>query len=379
MYHLKQPISFLILLIGFSFISCKQKEGSIDEKKGLKTVFADDFLIGAAINADQIMEKDTNALSLLPSEFNSITPENIMKCEIVHPEWDKYNFDLADKIVALGDKNDMFTVGHTLVWHSQLSPFVTKIKSKDSLTMFLENHINTIASRYDGKIEAWDVVNEALNEDGTMRKTIFLDLLGDDFVTNAFRLAQKATPNSELYYNDYNIEQPKKRAGAIELIKKIQAAGVRIDGVGIQGHWSIKGLPLEDIEQSILEYAALGIKVMFTEVDITVLPNPWDLQGADVNQNFEGSPMMNPYPELLPDSIQVALADEYGKLFNLFLKHKDKISRVTFWGISDANSWLNGWPIKGRTNYPLLFDRNYLPKPAYDKVVSTKRANVQGS
>jgi endo-1,4-beta-xylanase len=379
MYHLKQPITFLILLIGFSFISCKQKEDTIDEKKGLKTVFADDFLIGAAINAGQIMEKDTNSLSLLPSEFNSITPENIMKCEIIHPEWDKYNFDLADKIVALGDKNDMFTVGHTLVWHSQLSPFVTKIKSKDSLTMFLENHINTIASRYDGKIEAWDVVNEALNEDGTMRKTIFLDLLGDDFVTNAFSLAQKATPNSELYYNDYNIEQPKKRAGAIELIKKIQAAGVRIDGVGIQGHWSIKGLPLEDIEQSILEYSALGIKVMFTEVDITVLPNPWDLQGADVNQNFEGSPMMNPYPESLPDSVQVALTDEYGKLFNLFLKHKDKISRVTFWGISDANSWLNGWPIKGRTNYPLLFDRNYLPKPAYDKVVSTKGANVQGS
>jgi endo-1,4-beta-xylanase len=379
MYHLKQPITFLILLIGFTFTSCKEKESSIDEKKGLKTVFADDFLIGAAINADQIMEKDTNALSLLPSEFNSITPENIMKCEIIHPEWDKYNFDLADKIVALGDKNDMFTVGHTLVWHSQLSPFVTKIKSKDSLTMFLENHINTIASRYDGKIEAWDVVNEALNEDGTMRKSIFLDLLGDDFVTEAFRLAQKATPNSELYYNDYNIEQPKKRAGAIELIKKIQAAGVRIDGVGIQGHWSIKGLPLEDIEQSILEYSALGIKVMFTEVDITVLPNPWDLQGADVNQNFEGSPMMNPYPETLPDSVQVALADEYGKLFNLFLKHKDKISRVTFWGISDANSWLNGWPIKGRTNYPLLFDRNYLPKPAYDKVVSTKGANVQGS
>lgn len=379
MYHLKQPITFLVLLIGISFTACKQKESNINEKKGLKTVFADDFLIGAAINADQIMEKDTNALSLLPSEFNSITPENIMKCEIIHPEWDKYNFDLADKIVALGDKNDMFTVGHTLIWHSQLSPFVSKIKSKDSLTMFLENHINTIASRYDGKIEAWDVVNEALNEDGTMRKSIFLDLLGDDFVTEAFRLAQKATPNSELYYNDYNIEQPKKRAGAIELIKKIQAAGVRIDGVGIQGHWSIKGLPLEDIEQSILEYSALGIKVMFTEVDITVLPNPWDLQGADVNQNFEGSPMMNPYPESLPDSVQVALADEYEKLFNLFLKHKDKISRVTFWGISDSNSWLNGWPIKGRTNYPLLFDRNYLPKPAYDKVVSTKGANVQGS
>lgn len=379
MYHIKQPIAYLILLVGMSFITCKQKEVAMNEKQGLKNVFADDFLIGAAINANQILEKDAKALPLLPQEFNSITPENIMKCEIIHPEWDKYNFDLADKIVALGDKNDMFTVGHTLVWHSQLSPFVNKIKSKDSLALFLENHINTIASRYDGKIDAWDVVNEALNEDGTMRKSIFLNLLGDDFVTEAFRLAQKATPNSELYYNDYNIEQPKKRAGAISLIKKIQAAGVRIDGVGIQGHWSIKGLPLEDIEQSILEYSALGIKVMFTEVDITVLPNPWDLKGADVNQNFEESPMMNPYPDALPDSVQVDLADEYGKLFNLFLKHKDKISRVTFWGVSDANSWLNGWPIRGRTNYPLLFDRNYLPKPAYDKVVSMKKVKVQGS
>jgi endo-1,4-beta-xylanase len=379
MLRIKQPIAFLIILLELSFVACKQKEVNQNEIKGLKNVFADDFLIGAAINAEQILEKDVKALPLLPQEFNSITPENIMKCEIIHPEWDKFNFELADKIVAFGDKNNMFTVGHTLVWHSQLSPFVTKIKTKDSLSMFLENHINTIATRYDGKIEAWDVVNEALNEDGSMRKSIFLDLLGDDFVTEAFRLAQKATPNSELYYNDYNIEQPKKRAGAIALIKKIQAAGVRIDGVGIQGHWSIKGLPLEDIEQSILEYSALGIKVMFTEVDITVLPNPWDLQGADVNQNFEGNPMMNPYPEFLPDSVQVALADEYGKLFNLFLKHKDKISRVTFWGISDANSWLNGWPIRGRTNYPLLFDRNYLSKPAYDKVVSTKGAKVQGS
>lgn len=376
MRKFKQPIAYCGIFLLLIVFSCKvQNEPSVKESKnkGLGLHYADDFLIGAAINSSQISETDMQAKILLTKEFNSITPENIMKCEIIHPEWDKYNFDLADKFVELGEKYDMFSVGHTLIWHSQLSPFVRKIKNRDSLQLFMETHIEKIASRYDGKIDAWDVVNEALNEDGTMRKSIFLDLLGDDFVTEAFRLAQKATPNSELYYNDYNIEQPKKRAGAIELIKKIQAAGVRIDGVGIQGHWSIKGLPMEDIEQSILDYAALGIKVMFTEVDITVLPNPWDLQGADVNQNFEGSPMMNPYPESLPDSVQVALADEYEKLFKLFLKHKDKISRVTFWGISDANSWLNGWPIKGRTNYPLLFDRNYEPKLAYKKLALLKQ------
>jgi len=375
MRKFKQPIAYCGIFLLLIAVSCKvQNERSVKENKskGLGTHYTNDFLIGAAINSAQILETDVQAKTLLPREFNSITPENIMKCENIHPEWDKYNFELADKFVDLGKKHDMFLVGHTLVWHSQLSPFVRKIKNRDSLQLFMETHIQNIAGRYDGKIDGWDVVNEALNEDGTMRKSIFLNLLGDNFVTEAFRLAQKASPNAELYYNDYNIEQPKKRAGAIELIKKIQAAGVRIDGVGIQGHWSIKGLPMEDIEQSILDYAALGIKVMFTEVDITVLPNPWDLQGADVNQNFEGSPMMNPYPGSLPDSVQVALANEYEKLFKLFLKHKDKISRVTFWGISDANSWLNGWPIRNRTNYPLLFDRNYKPKLAYQKVVALK-------
>lgn len=374
MNNVKQPIALIFLIVIISAFGCKPKEVEVTST-GLKSVFANDFLIGAAINTNQLLEKDSNAIALLPSEFNSITPENIMKCEIIHPEWDKYNFELADKIVALGQKHKMFTVGHTLVWHSQLSPFVKNIKSKDSLALFLAQHIETIASRYDGKINAWDVINEALEEDGTFRKSIFLELLGEDYLVEAFRLAQKASPNSELYYNDYNIEQPKKRAGAIKIIKKIQEAGVRIDGVGIQGHWSINGLPLEDIEQSILEYSALGVQVMFTEVDITVLPNPWDLRGADVNQNFPGSPYMNPYPSGLPDSTQQKLADEYENLFKLFLKHKDKISRVTFWGISDANSWLNGWPIRDRTNYPLLFDRQYQPKPAYHRVTALGKVN----
>lgn len=373
MYRTSSNIFCYLLLIILGISSCKNQENKIEVVKvssGLKDIYKDHFYIGAAINANQISEKDSNALKLLPIEFNSITPENIMKCEIIHPEWNKYSFELSDKFVELAKKNNFYAVGHTLIWHSQLSPFVNNIKDKDSLKMFMENHITTIAGRYDGKLSGWDVVNEALEDDGTMRKSIFQKLLGDDYVIEAFKLAQKASPKSELYYNDYNIEQPKKRAGAIELIKKIKAAGVRIDGVGIQGHWSINGLPIDEIEQSIKEYSALGLKVMFTEVDITALPNPWDLQGADVNQNFEGSPFMNPYPDGLPDSMQIKLANEYEKLFKLFIKYKDNVSRVTFWGVSDGNSWLNGWPIKNRTNYPLLFDRNYKPKLAYEKVAS---------
>ena len=244
------------------------------------------------------------------------------------------------------------------------------------LKPFLIDHITTIASRYDGKMFSWDVVNEALNEDGTMRKSIFLDKLGDDFVTEAFRIAQKAAPNTELYYNDYNIEQPKKRAGTIAIIKKIQAAGVRIDGVGIQGHWHVNKIPLKDIEESILEFSALGIKVMFTELDIEVLQR--NFQGADVSQRVASNPALNPYVNGLPDSVQVQLANDYESLFKLFLKHKDKVTRVTFWGVADGNSWLNGWPVRGRTNYPLLFDRQYKPKPAYYKVIALKTNTGSG-
>ena len=292
-----------------------------------------------------------------------------MKCEVIHPEWNVYHFDLADQFVAYGRKHHMFIVGHTLIWHSQLSPFVKNIQSRDSLLQFMTNHINTVAGRYDGKINSWDVVNEALNEDGTLRNSIFLEKLGEDYIRIAFELAARAAPGAELYYNDYNIEQPLKRAGVIAMVKKLKASGTRIDGIGIQGHWSIKGPSLVDIENSILEYSALGLKVSFTELDLTCLPNPWDLTGADVNQNYENSPFMNPYPHGLPDSLQIKLANCYEGLFKLFIKHKDKIERVTFWGVNDGQSWLNNWPIKGRTNYPLLFDRNYKPKPAFEKVI----------
>ena len=360
-------ISFYVLMT-----SCTGSKKSLSDFSSLKDLYKSDFLVGTAMNAEQIEEKEPKAAALIPAEFNSITAENIMKCEVIHPGWDRYNFDQADKFVAYGKRNHMFIIGHNLIWHSQLAPFVSEIKSSDSLMLFMTNHINAVAGRYAGKVNGWDVVNEALNEDGSMRNSIFLEKLGEDYVTKAFELAAKAAPNTELYYNDYNIEQPQKRAGAIKLIKKIQAAGVRIDGVGIQGHWSINKLPLDDLEKSIKEFAELGLKVMITELDVTVLPNPWDLKGADVNQNFEGNPAMNPYPSNISDSADTKLALYYESLFKLFLKYDDNISRVTFWGVNDGQSWLNNWPIKNRTNYPLLFDKNFNKKSAYKKVAALK-------
>lgn len=365
--------------IGLLAASCtsSKKAGHSGDSPSLKEVFKKDFVMGTAVNTGQIEEKDPAAAALIEAQFNGLTPENIMKCEIIHPEWDRYDFTLADKLVDYGKKINAPVYGHTLIWHSQLSPFIRKIQSTDSFRTFFTNHITTIAARYDGKLKSWDVVNEALNEDGTLRKSVFLEKLGEDYIVEAFRLAQKAAPNTELYYNDYNIEQPKKRAGAIAIIKKIQAAGVRIDGVGIQGHWRSYKVPMKDIEESIKEFAALGIKVHFTELDLGVLPNPWDNDAADVNMKAEYSAKMNPYAAGLPDSVSTQLAQSYADLFRFFLKYKKEIARITFWGVNDGQSWLNGWPIRGRTNYPLLFDRNNKPKDAFYKVIETKANPVK--
>ena len=366
-------IKKLPLILSFSAILFAGS--AVAQTQSLKEAFKKDFLIGTAMNSWQIEVKDTAADRIIKQQFNAVTPENCMKAEEIQPGWDTYNFDMADKLVAFAKENNIKVNAHNLIWHSQLPPFMHHMQSADSVKQYFVNHITKVAGRYDGKVYSWDVVNEALNEDGTLRKDIFLDKLGDDYIVEAFRLAEKAAPHTKLYYNDYNIEQPKKRAGAIALIKKIKAAGVRIDGVGIQGHWKSGDVPMKDIEESIKEFSALGVEVMFTELDLSVLPNPWDKTTADVSATTQGSAKMNPYTNGLPDSAQQLLAKSYADLFTLFMKYKKDISRVTFWGVNDGESWLNGFPIRGRTNYPLLFDRNFKPKPAFYSVIATAKNN----
>ncbi|MCL5129997.1 endo-1,4-beta-xylanase [Algibacter sp. L4_22] len=371
----KQYLILFVLLL--TLFNCKNdpiKENSVS----LKQAFQNDFFIGAAINKDQIEGTDTLAVNLLKKEFNALTPENEMKWEQIHPKKDSFYFDVADKYVDLGEKMNAHIVGHTLVWHSQLAPWMQEIEDSTVMANQVKHHINTIVTKYKGRINSWDVVNEALNEDGTLRQSIFYNVLGENYIEQAFKAASIADPEAELIYNDYNMWKPAKRAGAIKLVKQIQAKGIRIDGIGMQAHWSLNGPSLEDIENSIIEYSKLGVKVMITELDVTALPNPWDLEGAEVSQNYDelvGDKTMDPYQKALPDSIQVKLANRYEAIFKLFLKHKDKIGRVTFWGVTDKQSWLNNWPIKGRTNYPLLFDRNFSTKKAYDSVIALKQNN----
>ena len=355
----------------------------------LKETFRNDFLIGTAINVPQIEGTDTSGDSLIDEQFNAVTPENVMKAAWIHPARNTYRFDLADKLVAFAEKNNIRINAHTLIWHSQLPRFIRNCHDADSIKEYFENHITTVAGRYDGKVYSWDVVNEALNEDGTLRNSIFLQKLGPGYIVDAFRLAQKAAPNTQLYYNDYNIESPKKRAGAIAIVKAIRAAGVRIDAIGIQGHWHLGKVPFQDIAASIDAFSQLGIKVNITELDISVLPNPLRGNTADVNimlpdggrpnagSRNTGDPRTgdaNPWPNGLPDSVEAQLASDYSALFKLFLQHRQQIGRITFWGVGDGVSWLNDWPVRGRSNYPLLFDRNYAPKKAFYSVIDAADA-----
>lgn len=339
----------------------------------LKEVFKKDFLIGAALSSMQIYEKDAGSVKLIPQQFNAVTAENVMKAAEIHPQWNVYQFEMADKLMDYAARYRMKVNGHTLVWHSQLPVFVQHMRDADSVMRFFVDHINTVVGRYKGRIYSWDVVNEALEEDGTLRRSIFLETLGEDYIVNAFRLAQKADPKAKLYYNDYNIEQPLKRAGVIALVKKIKAAGVRIDGIGIQGHWPYDAVPLQYIEESIQAFSSLGLETMITELDLSVLPGPWESNEADINKTARWNERMNPWPDALPDTVAQIQAKAYASLFTLLLKYNQQVSRITFWGVNDGQSWLNDWPIKGRTNYPLLFDRNSLPKHAFYSVIEIKR------
>jgi endo-1,4-beta-xylanase len=362
--------SFILLT---SLVSCSNtKDKKPVEVPSLKDAFEKDFYIGAALNGRIIDQRDSASLDLVQREFNSITAENIMKSSIIHPQRDSFNFEMADKFVALGKNNGMHIHGHTLVWHSQLSPWFATMEDSLEFKDATEKHIKDLALHFKGVVDSWDVVNEALNEDGSLRNSIFLKNMGEEYLPLAFKWTSEVDPNAKLYYNDYNMTNPEKRQGAIRMIKKIKEQGIKVDGVGMQGHWHLDYPSLQEIEESILEYSKLGVQVAITELDISVLPNPWDMEGAEISQNFENSEEMNPYTEGLPDSIQTKLANRYKDIFNLFLKHSDKISRVTFWGVSDGQSWLNGFPIRGRTNYPLLFDRELKPKSAYYNIIALK-------
>lgn len=346
----------------------------------LKDVFKDDFHIGVALSLDQITGQEPDTLSVVEKHFSSITPENILKWEEVHPAPGQYNFEAADRFVALGEKHKMFIVGHTLVWFHQTPGWVFqdeagKPLSREALLERMRDHILTVMGRYRGRIHAWDVVNEAVTADGQLRKSKWLEIIGEDYLLKAFEYARQADPDARLYYNDYDNEKPPQTAGVVRLIRNLQSHGVRVDGVGIQGHWFLDCPRIEEIENAMLALSQLGVKLMITELDVSVLPYyPVDSKATDLSAfDPEAQKQHNPYSEAVPASVQSALANRYAELFSLFRKHRGKLSRVTFWAVHDGQSWRNYLPIRGRTDHPMLFDRLCRPKPAFDAVVGAVR------
>lgn len=343
----------------------------------LKDAYKGDFVIGVAMDARQITGEDQAGDALIEAQFNAISPENALKWLIVHPQPDTYSFDLSDKYVAFGLEHHMFIHGHNLVWHSQVPQWVFHddkgdLLTRDALLARLHDHISTVVGRYKGKIDSWDVVNEALNEDGTLRQSLWYKIIGPDYIEKAFQYAHEADPNAQLFYNDYNLTNEPKRQGAIALMKKLQAEGIPITGIGLQDHDHLTVPTVEQEDAAITAFADLGLKVAISELDVDVLPSR-QRATADVSaasqQNAAQDEALNPYTNGLPDSVQKELALRYADLFRVYLKHRDAIERVTFWNLTDRESWLNNFPVRGRTNYPLLFDRDGKPKPAFDAVL----------
>ncbi len=346
-----------------------------DEMK-LKNAFKNDFLIGAAVNQSQFEGDSPREAAIVQAQFDTISPENVLKWESVHPEPDEFDFRDADQYVAFGEKNHMFIIGHNLIWHNQTPKWVFQDDkgnpiSRDALIARMRKHIMTVVGRYKGRIGGWDVVNEALNEDGTLRNSPWQQIIGDNYLVLAYQFAQEADPNAQLYYNDYSLENLPKRKGAIALIKNLQAHGVKIYALGLQEHDKMDWPSTNDVDQTITEFAQLGIKVMVTELDIDLLPPATQSQGAEVSMSVAARADLNPYANGLPDDIQQKLAHRYADLFSVFVAHHHDITRVTFWGVTDADSWLNNWPVPGRTSYPLLFDRAGNPKSAFYAVIKT--------
>ncbi|HMB89597.1 MAG TPA: endo-1,4-beta-xylanase [Rhodothermales bacterium] len=348
----------------------------------LQEAYGDAFLIGSAVNEAIVSGADAASRDIVLRQFNTITPENVMKAGPINPEPGVYHFAPADALVAFGEAHDLFIVGHTLVWHNQIPAWFFQDDKGNPNTPVaqverLRRHIETVAGRYAGRIHAWDVVNEVIDNDGSYRPTTWVNSIGsgDELVKRAFQFASEYAPDAELYYNDFNAWRPAKRDGIMRLVRMLQAEGIRIDGVGIQGHWGLNYPKMEYIEAAIDSFATLGVKVMITELDVDVLPLTKEGQiiGSVMSdpqfQLEEFKAFLDPYAEGLPAAVQQALADRYAELFSLFYRKRDKIDRVTLWGVHDGMSWKNGYPVPGRTNYPLLFDRDRQPKPALEAVL----------
>lgn len=375
----KEVIRVLIMLtLGTSTLS-----GFASDRLTLREAYADDFLIGTimpgGLDPHVTFSDDPVELGVMTREFNALTAENCMKPMFMQPHEGDFFFAASDYCVDFAEANSMELVGHTLVWHAMTADWIFQAEdgeaaSREQLIERMRTHIHTVMGRYKGRIKYWDVLNEAVLMQGeqgpvTLRSSPWLNIIGEDYIEMAFQFAHEADPEAKLYYNDYNMTKRAKVDFILAMVQDLRAKGVPIHGVGLQGHWSLDWPSISQIEYTLRAFAEAGIPLSITELDISVLPVAESHRGADVGDNIEFAERYNPYADSIPRPVLDAQATRYAKIFELFLKYREHIERVSFWGTFDAQSWKNDYPMKGRTDYPLLFDRKHEAKPAYDAIL----------
>ncbi len=340
--------------------------------RSLRAAAAGVFTIGVGVQ-DRIPERSGN-WPLLTAQFSAVTPENCLKPDPVQAAEGEFNFTRSDAFVDFGGANGLQVIGHCLVWakDDRTPPWFFRdganTAGRDLLLARMKRHIDTVAGRYRGRIAQWDVVNEAL-DDGTnfLRPSGWSAACGEEFIAKAFEFAHAADPKALLIYNDYNNELPAKREKLIRLVRSLREKNAPVHAIGLQGHYEIDRLPLADIEATLGAMRELRMKVVVSELDIDVIPRgKW---WADGGKHRSELAKVDPYREGCPPEVLTRQAEQYAQLFRLFRKYSDVIARVSFWNLHDGQSWLNGFPWR-RVNYPLLFDREGKPKPAFDAVIA---------
>lgn len=322
----------------------------------LHEVYQDHFLIGAAVNPKTLDSQQ----DLLRKHFNSITAENEMKFEELQPEPGHFTFDVADEIVSFAKENGMKVRGHTLVWHNQTPDWMFlnedgSVTDRETLLERMKLHITTVMQHYKGQAYCWDVVNEVIADEGTelFRKSKWTEIIGDDFVEKAFEYAHEADPEALLFYNDYNESHPNKREKIFTLVKGLVDKGIPIHGIGLQAHWNLTGPSYEDIRAALEKYATLGLEIHLTELDVSVF-----------NYEDRRTDLTEPTKDM-----QALQAERYTELFKILREYSHVISSITFWGAADDYTWLDDFPVKGRKNWPFVFDENQEPKESFWNII----------
>lgn len=342
----------------------------------LKDAFKDKFLIGVAINKGQAWERDSLGAAIAKKHFNAVVSENDMKCANIHPSENEYYWDDADRFVQFAEENGMFPVGHCLIWHSQCAPWFFKDDKgetidAETLKQRMRDHIHTVVGRYKGRVKGWDVVNEAIVEDGSYRNTKFYQILGEEFIPLAFQYAHEADPDAELYYNDYGMNVPGRRDAVVKLANDLKARGLRIDAIGMQGHMGMDYPEYDEFEEALKAFASTGCKVNISEWDMSALPNM--SRSANIADTVAFRKALNPYPDSLPAEVSKEWNERMAGMMEILMRNSDKVDRVIAWGITDGDSWKNNFPVRGRKDYPLLFDRNYEMKPFLKDLIAPEQ------